>query len=130
MPVTVVQPGFVNGGGGEQASEATERGRIFFYSCMKKTFVCTLNLQSHTSPPFFFLLQSTGGGGGGGGMCPCAHASDSGAARICQRGTKTRERSNRAGDGVGGGLPSPIILINFINFVYENDIFLHIKCHY
>ena len=46
---------------------------------------------------------------GGGGMAPCAlsYASDGGAARICQRGAKARERSDRAGEGVGGGFPLP-----------------------
>ena len=41
---------------------------------------------------------------GGGGMAPCAlsYASDGGAARICQRGVKARERSDRAGGGCHG----------------------------
>ena len=54
----------------------------------------------HPSP--LFLLRSTGVGGGGG-MGPCApfsYASDSGAARICQRGAKAREQSDRAGESV------------------------------
>ena len=34
---------------------------------------------------------------------PLSYASDSGAARICQRGAKARERSDRAGGGGGGG---------------------------
>ena len=40
---------------------------------------------------------------GGGGMAPCAlsYASDGGTARICQRGAKARERSDRAGGGCG-----------------------------
>ena len=48
---------------------------------------------------------------GGAGMAPCAlsYASDGGAARICQRGGggKARERSDRAGEGVGGDFPLP-----------------------
>ena len=43
-------------------------------------------------------------------MAPCAlsYASDGGAARICQRGAKARERSDRAGGGCGtvGDFPS------------------------
>ena len=71
MPVTVVQPGFANGGGGGC-------GRGFVYDQR---------------------------GAGHGRLCPLHYASDSGAARICQReGTKAREQSNRAG-GVCFPLP-------------------------
>ena len=46
---------------------------------------------------------------GAGGKAPCAitYASEGGAARICQRGAKARERSDRAGEGVGRGFPLP-----------------------
>ena len=70
-------------------------------------WLCEVTYQSPT-PPFFqkiILLQSRGAGG----MAPCAlsYASDGGAARICQRGAKARERSDQAGEGVGGGFPLP-----------------------
>ena len=54
MPVTVVQPGFVNGGP-KRGSKATERGRvwegvspshgreIFQNLCLKTAFSCTLD---------------------------------------------------------------------------------------
>ena len=46
----------------------------------------------------YILLQSTGGGGD----YRLGYASDSGAARICQKGAKAMERSDQAGEGVGG----------------------------
>ena len=44
-------------------------------------------------------------------MAPCAlsYASDGGTARICQRGAKARERSDRAGGGCGRGFPPPTV---------------------
>ena len=36
-------------------------------------------------------------------LCALSYASDGGAARICQRGAKAREQSDRAGGGGGGG---------------------------
>ena len=83
MPLTVVQPGFVNGGP-KRGSEATERWRvwevpryreIFEISCMKTAFSCTLNdiirgsLCSgidqfptlFPSPPFFFYSPTNRG---------------------------------------------------------------------
>ena len=64
-------------------------------------------------------------------MAPCAlsYASDGGAARICQRGAKARERSDRAGEGVGGGFPLPR-QGDFSKFVSENGIFSHIRYLY
>ena len=51
-------------------------------------------------PPFFsFLLLQSTGGGGDMGPCALSYANDSGAARICQREAKTRERSDRDGGG-------------------------------
>ena len=43
-------------------------------------------------------------------LCALSYANDGGAARICQRGAKARERSDRAGD-------------IFSKFVYETGIF-------
>ena len=40
-------------------------------------------------------------GGGGMALCALSYASDGGAARICQRGAKAREQSDRAGGGCG-----------------------------
>ena len=53
------------------------------------------------------LLQSTGRGHGRTAACALSYASDGGAARICQRGAKARERNDRAGEGVEGGFPLP-----------------------
>ena len=55
------------------------------------------------------------GGGGGNGACALSYASDGGAAMICQQGAKARERSDRAGEGVGGGFPSHGREIFFFN---------------
>ena len=63
-------------------------------------------------------------------LVPLSYASDSGAARICQQGAKARERSDQAGEGVGGGFPPPRSREIFRKFGYENCIFVHIKCHY
>ena len=61
--------------------------------------------------PIFYSNQqwcsqdlSKGGGGGGEGLyvLRLGYASDSGAARICQKGAKAMERSDQAGEGVGG----------------------------
>ena len=54
--------------------------------------------------PLFLLSESTGSGG----MGPCApliYASDSGVARICERGAKARKQSDQAGGGCGWGCP-------------------------
>ena len=45
---------------------------------------------------------------------PLSYASNSGAARICQQGAKARERSDQAGEGVGGGFPPPTVGIFFV----------------
>ena len=45
----------------------------------------------------YVLLQSTGGMGA---CAPYGYSSDSGAARICHREAKARERSDRVGEGV------------------------------
>ena len=36
-------------------------------------------------------------------LCPLRYASDSGVARICQRGAKAMKQSDRVGGGGGGG---------------------------
>ena len=48
-------------------------------------------------------------GGGGMALCALSYASDGGAARICQRGAKAREQSDRAGGGCGRGFPPPTV---------------------
>ena len=89
MPVTVVQPGFVNG-------RAPKRGEGVGNLCMKTAFSLTLNViirgskcrgidQFLTLP--FYLLQRQRGGGGWGGWALVSRSympvsSDSGAARI------------------------------------------------
>ena len=64
------------------------------------------------------------------GLVPLSYASDSGAARICQRGGggggKARVRSDQAGEVF---FPSHGREI-FWKFLCENGIVLHIKCHY
>ena len=125
IPVMVEQPGFVNGGQSKGA-KWSRGGRVWFPPsqgreisfenlCMKTTFLAhwmallggwlcevTYLYQSPTPPSFEKLFNSNQGGGG---MAPSAlsYASDGGAARICQRGAKVRERSDRAGGGGGGG---------------------------
>ena len=42
-------------------------------------------------------------------LCALSYASDGGAARICQRGAKAREQSDRAGGGCGRGFPPPTV---------------------
>ena len=79
---------------------------------MKTAISCALNaiitirryvkwhIQIPYSPLFTFILfQSTGGGGGAWDLVPLSYASDNGAAMICKRGAKARERSDRAGRG-------------------------------
>ena len=76
----------------------------------------------------FLLLQSKGVGAWA--LVPLSYASDSGAARICQRGNNlATERSDRAWRRYGRGLPPPPPHGREIvrKFVYENGIFLHIK---
>ena len=141
--VTVVQPGFVNRRP-KRGSEATKRGRVWFSpshdrdiffenSCMKMEFSCTLNpiisgvgyVKWHRPIPYSTLFSFIPiNGGGGGDMCPSAlsYASDSGAAKICQQGVKARERSDRAGEGCGRGVPLPRYIWRFF---YNSGI----KCH-
>ena len=58
--------------------------------------------------PLLNFFYSNQRGGGGGVLVPLSYSSDSGAARICQRGAKARERSDRAGGGCGEvGFPLP-----------------------
>ena len=95
MPVTVVQPGFVNRGP-KRGSEATKRGEgVEVYSIHQPL------------PPLLNFPQSMGAWV----LVPLSYASDSGAARICQQGAKARERSDQAGGGcfVGGGFPPPTV---------------------
>ena len=101
-------------------------GRFFENSRMKTAFSCSLcaiiggvgYVKSHIRMPNspllkFVLLQSSGVGGGAWAFVPLRYASDSGAARICQReGAKARERSDRAGEGVGRS--PPMAYFNFI----------------
>ena len=53
-----------------------------------------------------YFIPINAGGGGGGGLDPCvslSYASDSGAARICQRGPKRGSEATGRGEGMGGG---------------------------
>ena len=48
---------------------------------------------------------------GGWPLYPHSYASDSGVARICQRGGggKVKQQSYQVGEGVGGGCPPPTV---------------------
>ena len=59
--------------------------------------------------------------GNHGPLVPLSYSSDSGAARICQRGAKRGSKETKRGEGVGGGRE-----ISW-KFVYENGTFLHIN---
>ena len=50
----------------------------------------------------FLLFHSIGGGGGGMGPSALSYASDSGAAKICQQGTKARAEGAKQPSGEGG----------------------------
>ena len=115
IPVTVVQPGFVNRWGAKARERSDREG--FFLICVWKRHFLHMEwhyyrglvmwsdiYQSPTPPSFEKLFYSNQGGGS---MAPCAlsYASEGGAARTCQRGAKARERSDRAGEGVGFPLP-------------------------
>ena len=60
-------------------------------------------------PLIEFLLFQSGVGGGGWALLPLSYASESGAARICQRGgqsegqKRTSERGGGGGEGVAHG---------------------------
>ena len=112
--------------GPKQGSEVTERGegvgggfplprgREFFENlCMKTTFLahlmallggwlCEVTYTNPLLPASFENLFYSNQGGGGMAPCALSYASDGGTARICQRGAKARERSDRA-----GGPPPP-----------------------
>ena len=120
IPVTVVQPGFVNGGqsegakwpsGGRVWEGGPTVGRFFENSCMKTTFLahwmpllggwlCEVTYTNPLLPPSFEKLFYSNQEGGGMAPCALSYASDGGAARICQRGAKARERCDRAGGRV------------------------------
>ena len=97
---------------------------------MKTAFSCTLNAITWARvdymkysihqplPPLFNFFHSNQWRAWG--FVPHSYASDSGVARIYQQGGQ----SDQAGEGVGGGWRF------FGKFVYENCIFLHMKCHY
>ena len=119
----VVKPGFVNGGQKEGAKRPSGGGGgvppptvgrfilfyfIIFYSCMKTTFPCTLNviIRGYTnpySPLLKIYFTPINRGRGAWVLVPLSYVSDSGATRICQRGAK-----RLSGGGCGrGGFPSP-----------------------
>ena len=61
------------------------------------------------------------------GPCALSYTSDGGAARICQRGAKARERSDRAGGGCGRGISPSHGREIFENSCMKTAFFLHIK---
>ena len=65
---------------------------------------------STTNPllPLLFLFSFTPINGGAWALVPLSYASESVAARICERGAKARERSDRGGGGGGGGWGFPL----------------------
>ena len=126
IAVTVVQPGFVNGGQSEGAKRPSGGrvweggfppptvGRFFWKFVYENEISCTLNAiirglvmwsdvyQSHTLPFFEKLFYSNQGDGD---MSPCAlsYASEGGAARICPRGPKRGSEATERGGGCGRG---------------------------
>ena len=84
---------------------------------MKTTFSCTLNaiirgrlcevayIRIPYFPLFYFIAIN---GVGAWAFMPLSYASDSGAARICQRGRGPKQGSEATerGDGVGGEFPT------------------------
>ena len=87
---------------------------------------------AYTIPYFPLLISFTPiKGGGACALVPLSYASASGAARIFQRGPKRGSEATERGECVGGVVsPSHSREIFFWKFVYENGIFLHIKCYY
>ena len=71
-------------------------------------------------PLFFYFFYSNQWGGGGGeawALVPLSYMP----VTVVQPGFVNGSEVTERGEGVGRF---------FWNFVYENDIFLHIKCHY
>ena len=66
-------------------------------------WLCEVTYTNPLLPPSFEKLFYSNQRGRGMAPCALSYASDGGAARICQRGAKARERSDRAGGGGGGG---------------------------
>ena len=82
--------------------------------------LCEVAYTNAQLPPFKLCFTPIIGGGGGGAWAfvPLRYASDSGAARICRReGAKARERSDRAGEGVGRS--PPMVYFYFILYFYR-----------
>ena len=67
-------------------------------------------------PHFFFYSDQRGWGHGP--LCPLIYASDSGVARICQRGGGQSDGAKRpsAGGGCGRGCPPPPTVGRFLKF--------------
>ena len=74
-------------------------------------WLCEVTYTNPLLPPSFEKLFYSNQGGGGMAPCALSYASDGGAARICQRGAKARERSDRAG---GGCFPT-LVLFSFFS---------------
>ena len=65
-----------------------------------------------------------------GPLCPLAMPVTVVQPGFIKGGAKARERSDLAGEGVGGGFPPPHGREIFFYFMYENFIFLDIICYY
>ena len=126
---------FQRGGGQIEGAKRPSRGRvwespppyhdrrIFGISCIKISLFCKLNViirgrlceVAYTNsllPLFFNFFESALSpikGGGGMGPCALSYGSASDVARICQRGVKARERSDRVGRGCGRGVLPPTV---------------------
>ena len=61
----------------------------------------------------------------GGALCPLNYASDSGIARIFQRGCKERDKATEQGEGVGGECPPSHGREIFENCVSKWHFFAH-----
>ena len=77
-------------------------------------------------PPFFFFFYTPIKGAWA--LVPLSYASDNGVARICQQGGQSEGAKRPSGGEDVGSLSHGNN--NLWKFVYENGIFLHIKCHY
>ena len=65
----------------------------------------------------------------GAGMCPLAMPVTVVQPGFVNGGPKRGSEATERGEGVGERFPPPTAG-DFLKFVYENGIFLHIKCHY
>ena len=96
MPVTVVQPGFVNRGP-KRESEATKRGEVVEVYSIHQPLPPLLNF--FPPPPI----------NGGMGACAVTVMQPGFVNRGPKRGSEATKRGGGGGGGVGGGFPPPTV---------------------